>query len=622
MRVIGTAGHVDHGKSTLVMALTGMNPDRLKEEQAREMTIDLGFAWLTLPNGEVVSIVDVPGHEDFIRNMLAGVGGIDVAMLVVAADESVMPQTREHLHILNLLQVPRGIVVLTKTDMIDEPDWLELVQLELSDTLAGTVLADAPIIPVSARTGQGIPHLLHTIEQTLAESVPRTDIGRPRLSVDRVFSIAGFGTVVTGTLLDGTLRIGDEIAILPGVRVGRIRGLQTHREKVEVATPGRRLAVNVVGWDVNDIQRGDLLCHPGTYTPSHLLDVTLHILPDAPKAIKHNQLIEFFSGAAQRVGHVRLIGTEALATDTEGFVQLRLDAPVALARGDRFIIRQASPSRTLGGGQVLDPAPRGRWRRFHPDTLDRFRLLSEGSPTDLVTQKVATLEPTTAKELLAAVPLSSDSAKTALQEAITARQVRQLEDGTLLSAAGWTRRQEQLLRDITAYHATHPLRLGLPREEVATRMGLKPKASAAFLMALQAIGLVTVGDSWVALPNFQVRLSAAQQRAIDTLLAQFADAPFTPPNPSDAEALVGNDLLQYLIVRGDVVRVSEDVLLGRAAYEAMVQGVRELFAETGDITAGAVRDRFNTSRKYAIALLEHLDALKITRRVGDSRVLR
>lgn len=622
MRVVGTAGHVDHGKSTLVEALTGMNPDRLKEEQAREMTIDLGFAWLTLPNGEVVSLVDVPGHEDFIRNMLAGVGGIDLALLVIAADESVMPQTREHLHILDLLRVPRGIVVLTKTDLVDDPDWLDLVEVEVSETLVGTTLEGAPIVRVAARRGEGLDALRAALMQGLAESEPRADLGRPRLSVDRAFSIAGFGTVVTGTLLDGVLALGDEVILLPSGTAGRVRGLQTHKERVERATPGRRLAVNIGGVDVDEVQRGDLLAHPGGYHPTRLLDVTLRVLPDAPRPLRHNQAIEFFSGAAQRVGHLRLLGVKELAPGEEGFAQIALALPVALARGDRYILRQPSPSQTLGGGRVLDAAPRGRWRRFRPETAERFRLLAEGSPVELLAQRLAALEPTDEKTLLDALPLPAAGAAAALGEAMRGGQAHRLADGTLLGAAGWSRRQEQLLRAVAGYHQAWPLRLGLPREEVASRVALKPKAAAAFVEALAEAGVLRVGEVWVALPTFEVRLTAAQQASVAALLAQVAAAPFTPPSMAEAGALVGEELLALLVARGEVVRVSHEVLLGRAAYEEMVQGVRALFAETGDITAAALRDRFNTSRKYAIALLEHLDTLKVTRRVGDKRVLR
>jgi selenocysteine-specific elongation factor len=622
MRVIGTAGHVDHGKSTLVEALTGIDPDRLKEEKEREMTIDLGFAWLTLPDGEVLSIVDVPGHEDFIRNMLAGVGGIDLAILVIAADESVMPQTREHLHILDLLQVPRGIVALTKIDLVEEPDWLELVELDIVERLEGTVLEGAPIIHLSAPEGKGIAQLMQSLMSVLAESSPRADLGRPRLSVDRVFSVAGFGTVVTGTLLDGVLSIGDEVTLLPSGKSGRVRGLQTHKKKVQRATPGRRLAVNISGLDVADIRRGDLLAHPNDYHATRLVDVMVRVLPDAERPLQHNQEIDFFSGATQRSGHLRLIGSKELAPGREGFAQVRFSDPIVVARQDRYILRQPSPSRTLGGGYILDPFPRQRWRRFRADTLERFQLLAEGSPTELLVQKLAGLEPIHHKKLLAALPFTPDVAQEALHDALQSRQARQLADGSLLSARGWSQREEQLVRELSAYHKDYPLRLGLPREEVASRLKFKPRPAAAFLDALAKEGAIQVSEHAVALADFSVSLNASQQKKITALLDSFAATPYTPPNAKQASAVASQELLNYLVAVGSLVRLSHDVLLDQATYHEMRQGVRDLFAEQGEITAGALRDRFKTSRKYAIALLEYLDAQKVTRRIGDKRILR
>ena len=288
MHVVGTAGHVDHGKSTLVHALTGIDPDRLKEEKEREMTIDLGFAWLTLPNGEEIGLVDVPGHKDFIKNMLAGVGGIDATLFIVAADEGVMPQTREHLDILDLLGVKAGVVAITKKDLVEDGEWLELVMAEVSTELEGTCLESAPMVPVSARTGEGLPELLAELQRVLSAARPHRDDGRPRLPIDRIFSVAGFGTVVTGTLIDGQLRVGQEVEILPGGLKTRIRGLQTHKEKLEVALPSSRVAVNLAGVAVTDLQRGDVLTLPGWLTPTQLIDVRLRYLADAPLPLKHN----------------------------------------------------------------------------------------------------------------------------------------------------------------------------------------------------------------------------------------------------------------------------------------------------------------------------------------------
>ncbi|MCZ7542658.1 MAG: selenocysteine-specific translation elongation factor [Anaerolineae bacterium] len=325
MHVIGTAGHVDHGKSALVRALTGINPDRLREEQEREMTIDLGFAWLTLPNGESVGIVDVPGHRDFIENMLAGVGGIDAALFVVAADEGVMPQTREHLAILDLLETQGGVIALTKRDLIHDPEWLELVTAEVSEAVDGTVLADAPIIPVSAHTGEGLEALVTALQSALAGRPPHPDRGRPRLWVDRVFTISGFGTVVTGTLTDGALAVGQEVVFLPEGLRGRVRGLQTHKAKIERALPGSRVAVNVSGVSKDQVRRGDLLTIPGWLRGTVLADVRFRHLPDASRPLRHNTEVKLFVGAAEVVARARLLDAPELAPGQEGWLQLRLE---------------------------------------------------------------------------------------------------------------------------------------------------------------------------------------------------------------------------------------------------------------------------------------------------------
>lgn len=622
MRVIGTAGHVDHGKSTLVQALTGINPDRLKEEQEREMTIDLGFAWITLPSGREASIVDVPGHEDFIKNMLAGVGGIDLALLVIAADESVMPQTREHLAILDLLRVPQSVVALTKIDLVDDPEWLELVEVEVEETLAGTALEGAPIIPVSARTGAGLETLLATLDHLLTTATPRPDLGRPRLPVDRAFTISGFGTVVTGTLTDGSFAVGDEVEVLPAGLHGRIRGLQSHKQKVTRAAPGRRVAINLSGIDVAEVRRGDVVARPGSYAATTLIDVTLGLLPDAGRPLRHNQGLDFFSGAAEVPCHVRLIGTRELAPGERAFAQLRLARPVALARGDRFIVRQPSPSHTLGGGVILDAHPGRRWRRFRPDSLQRFRLLAEGSPADLLLQRLQASEPTDEATLRKNLPFPSDTADAALARLFEEGCVRRLADGSLLSAAGWTRLTTEMTTALADYHRQFPLRLGMPREELASRLNLKPKPFAALLAAGEAEDLVVESGGTVRLPEHEVRLSPEQKKQVANLLAQFTAAPYTPPNAGDAACAVGEELLSLLIARGDLIRVSADVLLSPAAYEAMSTYVVEHIKTHGSIVAGELRDHFDTSRKYAIALLEHLDDRRVTRRVGDKRILR
>ena len=385
MKVIGTAGHVDHGKSTLVLALTGIDPDRLAEEKAREMTIDLGFAWLTLPDGETVGVIDVPGHIDFIKNMLAGVGGIDAALFVIAADEGVMPQTREHLAILDLLQVSAGVVALTKVDMIrNDPDWLELVQADVSEALEGTALAGAPIVPVSARTGQGLDVLKATIAGVLSQVPERRDTGNPRLPVDRAFSVAGFGTVVTGTLSDGALEVGQEVELVPSGLRARVRGLQTHKQKLERAVPGSRVAVNLSGVSKEQVNRGDVVALPGALRPTVLVDVTLRMVGDLAKALEHNQPVDFYCGAAEVEARTRLLGAESLGAGETGWVQLRLASP-----GRRAARRSLHPAPSLAqpdagrrhGGQSLSwPA----LASFSPrSALDAARAGKRRSARDL-----------------------------------------------------------------------------------------------------------------------------------------------------------------------------------------------------------------------------------------------
>ena len=357
MSCIGTAGHVDHGKSTLVTALTGIDPDRLAEEKARGMTIDLGFAWITLPSGREASIVDVPGHESFIKNMLAGVGGIDVALLVIAADEGVMPQTDEHLAILDLLRVRSGVVALTKRDLVED-DWLELVREEVAERLQPTTLAHAPIIPCSAITREGFPELLLALDAALdASPTTHRDIGRPRLPVDRVFTISGFGAVVTGALQDGVLRVGQEVELLPAGRRARIRGLQTHKQQIEVGQPGSRIAVNLAGVSKNAILRGDTLTLPGRLRPTTALDVRLDVIASAPRPIAHNALLDLYVGASETPARVILLDADEVQPGESGWAQLRLAHPLTVARGDRFILRIPSPSLTIGGARSSRPMP-------------------------------------------------------------------------------------------------------------------------------------------------------------------------------------------------------------------------------------------------------------------------
>jgi selenocysteine-specific elongation factor len=630
MYVIGTAGHVDHGKSTLIQALTGIDPDRLAEEKERALTIDLGFAWMTLggedeagEEGEIeVGVVDVPGHRDFIENMLAGVGGIDLALFVVAADEGVMPQTREHLAIIDLLQIPRGVAALTKVDLIDDAEWLELVELDLADTLAGTVLEDAPILPVSGRTGAGLEALRRTLWRTLRQSPPRPDNGRPRLPVDRVFTLPGFGVIVTGTLIDGRFQVGDTVQLQPGGQEGRIRGLQTHKTKRDVAHPGSRVAVNLSGVDKDQIQRGHVLTKPGVLSETILFDAAYRHLPDAVAPLTHNMEVKLFIGAAEVLARARLLGAERLSPGAAGWLQLATQEPVAVARGDRFILRRPSPGATLGGGRVLDPHPGRRHRRFRAEVVERLRVLAEGAPEDVLLQRLRRMEPASRRQLLAAAGMDRKTAVPTLEALIAAGAIIPIDD-QLVSRAGWEATHDKMRRILRRYHQETPLRLGMPREEARSRLGLAQSLFNALLAeAIAAETAVLSENGILRLPGHAIRFTPRQEDAIADLRRRLAAAGVNSPSVKEVKRLVGEDVYQGLVDLGELRPLSGDVVYGAAAYEQLVARITAHLQKRERTDVAQVRDLLDTSRKYAIALLEHLDDIGVTRRVGDERVLK
>lgn len=634
MFVIGTAGHVDHGKSTLVQALTGINPDRLREEQARQMTIDLGFAWLTLPSGTDVSIVDVPGHEDFIKNMLAGVGGIDVALLVVAADEAVMPQTREHLAIIDLLRIPRGVIALTKADLIDDPDWLDLVIEDVRAAVSRTVLGDAAIIPVSAVTGRGLEELTAELDRLTATGQPRRDIDRPRLPIDRVFTVSGFGTVVTGTLLDGRFAVGDDVEVVPGGVPARVRGLQTHKTRVDEVLPGYRVAMNLGRVSTEELQRGQVVCRPGTLRPTLLVDARLEVLTDAPRPLEHDMLVEFFCGSARVEGHLRLLDADALAPGSDGLVQIRMAHPVVVARTDRFIVRLPSPSVTLGGGEILQSHPRRRHKRHDAQVLEMLGALEAGSPEDVLYHLLSGGRYMMAADLVRLSDLPRDAALPALDQLLVRGTVVPLsgsqpsaaealsQNVTLSTVERWSRLVGRARDVVGAYHARYPLRAGMPREELKSRLRMDTDAFAGMVARTTREGALAATPTAVRLADFQVELRPEQRQAVERLLDAFRAHPYAPPTLQQAEEGVGPELLDHLIESGALVKVSDEVLFEAATREEMERRVVEYLAEHGQITVAELRDLFDTSRRYALSFLEDLDRRRVTRRVGDLRVPR
>ncbi len=616
MRVIGTAGHVDHGKSTLVEKLSGINPDRLAEEQSRQMTIDLGFAWLDLPGGETVGVVDVPGHRDFIENMLAGVGGIDAALLVIAADEGIMPQTREHLAILRLLQVPALAVVLSKTDLVDDPEWLELVTLEVEDLLEAHGWAGAPIVPVSAQTGAGISALLAALHDLLERLPEHRDAGRPRLPVDRVFVVSGFGAVVTGTLSGGALAVGDGVELQPGGLSGRVRGLQSYQRTVERALPGSRVAVNIAGLRGGTVQRGHVLAFPGQIQPTLLVDVRFEQLEDAERPLEHNAELKLFCGAAETIARARLLDAEFVLPGESAWLQLRLRDPLPLSWGDRFILRFPSPAATIGGGSVVNPQPGRRWKRFQPAVIRELETRLNGSLAERLALAARSDAPQTLSALQAQLDISENEMAAALQEALRSGLIRQVGDATYWASVSWERLARAVKEELRDFHAANPLRLGLRRPELRSRR----RVSLGLLDALlEADAGLAVERGFARLPEHRIVFSPDQGANIASLNAELAEAPYLPPTLEEMRQLVGGDVLRALMDLGRIVNVSDSIAFAAADYENLVAGIRAHIEAAGEIDAKTLRDLFGTTRKYAIPVLEHLDSLGVTRRIGDGR---
>ena len=616
MRVIGTAGHVDHGKSTLVEKLSGINPDRLVEEQSRNMTIDLGFAWLDLPNGETIGIVDVPGHRDFIENMLAGVGGIDAALLVIAADEGIMPQTREHLSILDLLDVKNLLIVLSKIDLIDDREWIELVKLEIEDLLVAHELADSPIVEVSAITGAGLETLLSTL-QTLLDVMPkRVNYNHPRLPIDRVFVVSGFGTVVTGTLSGGSLSVGDNVELQPSGRIGRVRGLQSYKREALTAAPGSRVAVNIAGIGGNHVQRGDVLTYPDQILPTLLADAHFRQLSDVDRHLAHNAEVKIFCGAAESIANVRLLENNALAPGETGWLQLRLRNALPLSRGDRFILRYPSPAETIGGGLIVNAHAGRRLKRFQPQIISELEMRLRGSPGERLALAAKDAAPQTLSELQKKLGYGSDELATALDESLGDGVIVKIDGTSYWAAESLQRLTQTIIEELSIYHQSNPLRLGMLRAELRSRLGVKLSLLDHAIVAEERLA---AEDNFVRLHDHTLVFSADQATKVERLQRDMAANPFSPPNMTDMNALVGEDVVRALIDLRQLVNVNENIAFAFEDYERMVGDIRQHIKAQGEIDAKTLRDMFGTSRKYAIAVLEHLDSLGVTQRVGDVR---
>ena len=634
--IMGTAGHIDHGKTTLIKALTGIDCDRLAEEKKRGITIELGFAFLDLPGGARLGIIDVPGHERFVKNMVAGAAGIDFVTLVIAADEGVMPQTREHLDICSLLGVTTGLVALTKTDMVDA-DWLAMVTEDVKNELAGTFLAEAPIFPVSAHTGEGLPELRTALAGLVEHFAPRRRSDLARLPIDRVFTLKGHGTVVTGTLIAGSFTVGDEVRLFPSDKRSKIRSLQSHGEPVEVSPAGRRTAVNLTGLEVDDIERGEVLARPGTLFPDLSWEVELTCLGSAPRAIKHRTEVHFHHGTREILARVHLLDRDKLEPGQTAVCQIRFPEPLAGVHGDRVVVRSGVPLRTVAGGRVLSPMGR-KVKRFDAAATAELTALAEASGPALVALHLArsgtdglgfarlmTLTDLESKALDKGLAALCDKGEAALTD-------REGGEGRHFVHGAVVRRlAEALLSAVADYHKREPLKLGLSRGELASTWGkgLAPKLFHFVVERQLRAGKLTMDQDVLRLPDHKVSLASDQAKLRATLLAAYQAGGLTPPNVKDILEPLGLTfkealpVYKVLMAEGLLVKAQENMYFCAAAIAALIQKVRAYFASGAtDMGPTEFRELTGLSRKFLIALLEYLDKEKITVRVGDKRQLR
>ncbi|MEW6308932.1 MAG: selenocysteine-specific translation elongation factor [Bacillota bacterium] len=626
--VIGTAGHVDHGKTALIRALTGRDTDRLPEEKERGISIDLGFAPMVLPDGKRAAVVDVPGHERFIRNMLAGATGINLVLLVVAADEGVMPQTREHLDILDLLGVPQGIIVLTKADLVDA-EWLSLIAEDVRRAVAGTFLADSPCVAVSVVDGRGLAELMALVQTAVAQVPTFSPAGYARLPIDRVFTVTGFGTVVTGTLTSGRVKREDRLELLPAGRGVRIRQVHVHDELVDHAVAGQRVALNLTGVEREDVTRGQVLAAAGYLAPTQSIGASLKLLSSAPRPLLQRARVHLHTGTTEVLARVvTLEGTE-VAPGQEALVWLRIERPVVVARDDRYIIRSYSPMHTIGGGVVI--APRLTVRRGgRAPVAEYLRQRLQGDPVHLVRQALAgaKLAPLTGESVAKACGLDVDSAAMALADLAHTGAAKRLDGNLFVDGTLWLEAAARLIAEVESFHRRERLKTHQAKEDLRTRGmgGLEAKVFNALLADLAAQGTITVDRDRVALAGHAVRLAPAEAHARAKLEALYREGDLAPPDTATAVAeaklppALVRSLLSLLVEEGLLTKVADDVFFHRDAVAKAWPLVEGRLREVGQLTVAEARDLFGTSRKHALPLLEYFDGVGLTRRSGDVRV--
>jgi len=632
--VLGTAGHIDHGKTSLIRALTGIDTDRLKEEKLRGITIELGFAHMILPSGERLGIVDVPGHERFVKHMVAGATGIDLVALVIAADEGVMPQTREHMEICELLRVKKGLVVLTKIDLVDDPDWIEMVRDDVTSFLKGTFLEGAPIIPVSSTTGEGLDQLRAALDAIVAHIDPRSPDGPFRLSVDRVFTMRGFGTVVTGTSLSGKLAVGDPVTIYPSMHKTKVRGLQVHNQEVQEIYPGQRTAINLQGIERLLVQRGDVVATPGALVATHMVDVHLHMLASAPRPVKNRAKIRFHTGTAEHIATLVLLDQEEVPPGREAFAQIRLEHPIAALRGDRFVMRSYSPVQTIGGGSILHPLPVKHKGHHKVQAARGLEVLLHGDDPAIVLwhARDASYQGLSEDQLRLRANVPPKVLEKCLQQFVSRKQIilYDKENRRLIHAEVLEELKRTILDALDDHHRKFPLKTGMAKEELSAQLPetVDAKLYNFLLRQLAEEDRIVQQMEWVRLTSHKVDLTPDEEVIRQKIEKAFKDAWLQPPFMREVTAgLQGTprqhqDVIDWMLSQGILVKVKEDIYFHSAALSDLQKRLVEFLREHGEISTPQFKEMTQASRKYTIPLLEYFDTQRITIRIGDNRRLR
>lgn len=630
--IIGTAGHIDHGKTTLIRAITGRNTDRLKEEQERGISIELGFTYFDLPSGQRAGIIDVPGHEKFIKSMLAGVIGIDIVLLVVAADEGIMPQTLEHLAILDLLGIKKGFVVLTKSDLVDE-EWIELVEEEIREEIKNTFLENSPIIRVSSTTGAGITEVTELVDKYTLDLDEKDYKDMPRLPVDRVFSISGFGTIVTGTLLSGQFKIGEEVQIYPGDKKARIRSLQVHDQDVEIAYGGQRVAVNLAGTKKEDVHRGSMIAPINAMTETMMLDIKIKLLKSLDRDIQNRTRLKLYLGTKEVLCRLVLLDKEELKPGEEAYAQLRLEEEVVAKRGDKFILRFYSPMFTIGGGEILEPNPMKR-KRFDENTLKELEIKEYGDIKDIIEKIIEdkSKQFPSLKEISASTSMLEENLKNEMEELINEEKVivfTLTKELYPIHINYFNHVKSKIIEELSVYHRKYPLRIGMSMEEIRSKYlkSAKTKVAEKFIDMLIAEGAIVQVLENIKLTAFEIKYNEEEMKISEYIIEQFKKMSFLPPKKDDIlESLKTNkndfeEIFNSLLNKSIIIRITDDVYLLNKTLTLAIDKIIEYIKTNNTISIAECRDLLNTNRKIALGLLEYLDQIKITKRDGEKRTL-